>query len=186
MAFVNTRTARGTPADADTLGSYAALVNWARDAGVLAPSAAEQLHASARRRPAEAARALARACGLREALHDLFTDVAAGGVPPARRLSDLATHLAPAYGTARLVPSDGRLEWAPGPVTGLESVARELARAAARLVTSPSLARVRACAADDCRWWFVDDTRNHSRRWCEMKTCGNRAKLRRFRAREVR
>jgi len=63
-------------------------------------------------------------------------------------------------------------------------VTHELARAAARLVESTTLSRVRACAADDCKWWFVDDTKNHSRRWCEMKTCGNRAKLRRYRERQ--
>ncbi|MGE3889659.1 MAG: CGNR zinc finger domain-containing protein, partial [Vicinamibacterales bacterium] len=40
----------------------------------------------------------------------------------------------------------------------------------------------RACAAQDCRWWFVDETKNRSRRWCDMKICGNREKLRRFRA----
>jgi predicted RNA-binding Zn ribbon-like protein len=59
----------------------------------------------------------------------------------------------------------------------------DAARGAARLLTSPLLGRVRACAAADCGWWFLDDTKNASRRWCDMKICGNRDKVRRFRAR---
>jgi len=40
------------------------------------------------------------------------------------------------------------------------------------------------CAADDCAWVFLDTSKNHSRRWCDMKACGNRAKARRFNARQ--
>jgi predicted RNA-binding Zn ribbon-like protein len=36
------------------------------------------------------------------------------------------------------------------------------------------------CAADDCGWLFLDRSRNHARRWCDMKVCGNNAKARRF------
>jgi predicted RNA-binding Zn ribbon-like protein len=39
---------------------------------------------------------------------------------------------------------------------------------------------VRACGADTCRWLFLDTSRNHTRRWCDMKVCGNRMKARRF------
>jgi predicted RNA-binding Zn ribbon-like protein len=79
------------------------------------------------------------------------------------------------------VPHDGALQWAASAEDDLERVLWEIGRAAGRLVVSPRLARVRACAASDCGWWFVDDTKNRSRRWCDMKLCGNREKLRRFR-----
>ena len=55
-----------------------------------------------------------------------------------------------------------------------------------RLVTSARLGRVRACAALDCGWWFLDDTKNASRRWCDMKICGNRQKVRSYRERHHR
>jgi predicted RNA-binding Zn ribbon-like protein len=58
-----------------------------------------------------------------------------------------------------------------------------LAQSAAELVTSGTLARVSACGVDTCRWLFLDTSRNHSRRWCDMKICGNRMKARRFHAR---
>ena len=184
MGFVNTLSGRGTSAPKEGLGSYVALVDWARGAGVLTASAAADLRRGAESRPREADRALTDALDLREQLHALFSAVAQGKSPAAPLLVTLADHLGAGFAQARLVFQEGRLQWAPGPVAVLEDITREVARAAARLVGSGSLAKVRACAAEDCRWWFVDDTKNHSRRWCEMKTCGNRAKLRRFRARQ--
>jgi predicted RNA-binding Zn ribbon-like protein len=184
MAFVNTLSSRGAAAPKEGLVSYAALVEWARGAGIVSSGAAAELRREAEAHPREAERVVGGARDLRETLHALFSAVAQDKAPAASILAALAGHLGAGYAQARLVFQDGTLQWAPGPVAALEDVSREVARAAARLVGSGSLARVRACAADDCRWWFVDDTRNHSRRWCEMKTCGNRAKLRRFRARQ--
>ena len=46
-------------------------------------------------------------------------------------------------------------------------------------VASERLGRIRECASADCTWLFVDESRNHSRRWCEMRACGNRMKARR-------
>jgi predicted RNA-binding Zn ribbon-like protein len=43
--------------------------------------------------------------------------------------------------------------------------------------------RLKACRAEDCRWAFLDDAKNHSRAWCSMKVCGNRAKARAYRER---
>jgi predicted RNA-binding Zn ribbon-like protein len=56
-------------------------------------------------------------------------------------------------------------------------------RAAAELLTSPERALVKRCASDTCLWLFLDRTKNHARRWCDMKVCGNRAKVRRHRKR---
>jgi predicted RNA-binding Zn ribbon-like protein len=184
MGFVNTLTGRGTAAPGEKLVSYEALLEWARAAGVVSGPVAVELRRAAEAHPAEAGRVLASARALRETLHAVFSAVTHGKSPAGPVLGDLAEHLGAGYGQARLVYQAGALQWAPGPVARLADLTHELARAAARLVESSTLARVRACAADDCRWWFVDDTRNHSRRWCEMKTCGNRAKLRRYRERQ--
>jgi predicted RNA-binding Zn ribbon-like protein len=54
-----------------------------------------------------------------------------------------------------------------------------LARAAGDLLTGPELARVRRCGSATCASMFLDTSRNGSRRWCDMETCGNRAKARR-------
>ncbi len=55
--------------------------------------------------------------------------------------------------------------------------------AAARLADAGQWTRVKLCAAETCRWAFVDESRNRSRAWCSMEVCGNRAKARAFRRR---
>ena len=60
-----------------------------------------------------------------------------------------------------------------------------IARSAAELLVSSDRALVKEGASDDCLWLFLDGTKNHKRRWCEMKTCGNRAKVRKHRRRSA-
>ncbi len=57
-----------------------------------------------------------------------------------------------------------------------------LARATERLLTTDAIAQVHACHSPTCRWLFLDTSKNHRRRWCDMKLCGNRMKARRFQA----
>lgn len=60
---------------------------------------------------------------------------------------------------------------------GFEAVMASVATSAAEILTDPNrFARVRSCAADGCGWMFLDDSRGGNRRWCSMRTCGNRAK----------
>jgi predicted RNA-binding Zn ribbon-like protein len=61
-----------------------------------------------------------------------------------------------------------------------------LARLAEPLVTELTAGhpeRIRVCASDTCQWIFYDASRTSRRRWCDMATCGNRAKAARHRAR---
>ena len=58
-----------------------------------------------------------------------------------------------------------------------------LAQSVSELLLSDHAAHVRTCAVNTCRWLFLDTSKNHTRRWCNMKVCGNRMKARRFQAR---
>jgi predicted RNA-binding Zn ribbon-like protein len=58
-----------------------------------------------------------------------------------------------------------------------------LTQSVSDILLSPDAARVKTCAVDTCRWLFLDTSKNHTRRWCNMKVCGNRMKARRFQAR---
>jgi predicted RNA-binding Zn ribbon-like protein len=58
-----------------------------------------------------------------------------------------------------------------------------LSQSVSDILLSPDAVRVRTCAVDTCRWLFLDTSKNHTRRWCNMKVCGNRMKARRFQAR---
>jgi predicted RNA-binding Zn ribbon-like protein len=57
-----------------------------------------------------------------------------------------------------------------------------LAQSALDLLLAEDTPRLHACASDTCRWLFLDTSKNRTRRWCDMKTCGNRAKARRYNA----
>ena len=52
-----------------------------------------------------------------------------------------------------------------------------------RFLSEADLTRLRRCAAEGCGWFFLDTTRNHSRRWCDTRDCGNRIRVRRYAAR---
>lgn len=52
-----------------------------------------------------------------------------------------------------------------------------------RAIATGETGRFRICANDGCRWVFEDTSRAGRRRWCDMSSCGNRAKVRRFRSR---
>ena len=54
----------------------------------------------------------------------------------------------------------------------------------AEAMSDGSWARVKACRADDCHWAFYDFSRNRSGTWCDMAVCGNREKVRAYRARK--
>jgi predicted RNA-binding Zn ribbon-like protein len=181
LAFVNTLSSRPTPAPVERLTSYDALIDWAREHHLVSAAAAERLLAEARRHPHQASAVLSRAKDFREALNAVALSVAQHKPPSPAALATISDRLADAYTHGRLVPHDGALQWISSAEDDLDRVLWEISRAAGRLVMSPRLSRVRSCAAGDCGWWFVDDTKNHSRRWCDMKLCGNREKVRRFR-----
>jgi predicted RNA-binding Zn ribbon-like protein len=184
LAFINTLSARPTEAPIERLDSYEALAVWAREQHLVSAAAADRLIAQSRRHPHQAAAVLSRAKDFREALNGLAEAVDAGRQPPADVLHTISQCLAAAYANGRLVPHEGTLQWIASAEDDLERVVWEIGRAAGRLVISERLGRLRACAASDCGWWFTDDTKNRSRRWCDMKSCGNREKVRRHRAKK--
>jgi len=161
-----------------------AYLEWCRLAGLLEAGAARALARRARAQPAEAARALARARALREALYGVF--LGAVGEPTPASPADLElvnAELARAFAHARLVPTERGLRWGWAEAQGFELPLWKLARAAAELLTSDELALVKRCASSTCLWLFLDRTKNHARRWCDMKVCGNRDKVQRHRDR---
>ena len=69
---------------------------------------------------------------------------------------------------------------------GAEKIFYAIVKSAAELMATGRWRAVRECASDTCTWMFLDTSKNHSRRWCEMARCGNRDKVHRFRARSRR
>lgn len=175
LDFVNTfnrRTGRN-----ERLTDFDELLLWAAAAGELDEQDVRDLRYGALADPAAAAAALAAAIELREALARLFA-AAPGG--DAQALAVLNGFLERAPERRRLVPEAAGYAWRIEQADAdLERPLWQVLWDAAALLTSERLPRVRACAAADCGWLFLDETRNRSRRWCSMEDCGNRAKARR-------
>jgi predicted RNA-binding Zn ribbon-like protein len=189
LDFANTLDDRPAPYPAERLQSYADLLAFTRATASLPDDLIGALTDEATCQPAEASMALARAIAVREAVYRLGAALAAGQPAPPDDLTALNRALAEALSRTRLVGQPDRSAaghfgwgWIGDPIS-LDAPLWPIVRSIADLLTSPMLPSLRRCAADACDWLFLDGSRNGSRRWCSMKTCGNRAKARRHYAR---
>jgi predicted RNA-binding Zn ribbon-like protein len=156
----------GSP-DSEALHSYDDLVRWDRRMGLLDDAQARRLSATAGRHPRLASAAFDRARRLREDAYDTFEAIASDRRPPADSVDRLQAAAAEALSHASLV-ADHELDlaWWPAAHAGLE------------LLLRGPLDRVKGCGG--CRYLFVDETKNRSRRWCSMDDCGTREKMRTY------
>lgn len=180
LDFTNTVGGRRPGYEREYLNSYADLVAWSQHASLVTATEAQQLIAEATRQPAKATRVIEQAILLREAIYRIFSAVAAGGSPEAADLTILNKVLAEALAHLQITPAGDGFSWTwRGKAEALDSMLWPIARSAGELLTSADLPRVNMCAGDNCGWLFLDTSRNRSRRWCDMRDCGNRAKARR-------
>lgn len=182
--FVNTVSARGD-GDEESLAEYADLLAWSRHTGILADVVAAHLGAEAARQPEQAAGVLAQARLLRETLYRVLAAKIADEAPAPDDLAELNDALVHALTHLQLAADSAGYRWTWESVPdALDQMLWPIAHSAAELLTSGELAHVRRCAGDHCGWLFVDRSKNHSRRWCDMGDCGNVAKVRRYRRRQ--
>jgi predicted RNA-binding Zn ribbon-like protein len=180
LDFVNTVSSRPTAERLDRLSDYPHLVVFGEETGVLRRPLSDSLYRIAGEVPGHGETALQQAVRLREALFDIFSAVAEHRAIPSNALALLNFAVQESAAHSRIVHTNQRfvVEWV-GMDSYLDSLLWPIARAAADLLTSHELANLRICASDDCAWLFLDQTKNHRRRWCDMRTCGNRVKARR-------
>ena len=163
----------------ELLNSYDDLVQWGQEAGILSEDEAVQLRAEATRHPEEAESVRQQAITLREAMYRIFYARLHDVSPEEGDLATLNAMLARAMTKASIHSSGNGFAWDWNSDTvELERINWPIARSAAELLTTEELESVRMCAAEDCGWLFLDTSKNHTRRWCDMKSCGNRAKAR--------
>lgn len=174
----------------ERLRDFESLTAWASGAGLLSSDEARRLQ-----RPPPSAedrdRTFEAALHLRRLLRHLFMTLATdGALPEGEELEAFNRLLRRASASLEIASGEGsgsgavaRWQWrVNGDVSG-ERIVWEVARSAAKLLTSDEAMAIRVCPGEDCGWLFVDRSRNGLRRWCQMKTCGTRAKNRRRAAR---
>lgn len=183
--FVNTVSAWNVAQPADYLTDLDDFLEWCEQHGLLWKRAAAHFTAAPAR---DKAAAFAEVRKLRDSLHAVFAARAAAKPLPQDRLDHLNELIRQTVAWRRVAAdeaSGGRdicCVWdfhdapaiaALGPVTWL----------AADFLERGDMDRLKACPGEQCGWLFVDASRNRSRHWCSMKTCGNTAKVKRFRQR---
>jgi predicted RNA-binding Zn ribbon-like protein len=181
LDFTNTVEDRPVEKRRDLLTAYRDLVEWGVQAMLLDEEQAQRLLTMAAQDHQAAGEALLRAIRVRETLYRIFFAVAQEEQPSQADMQTLNEVLSEAMAHLRIEMSDEEFVWQwNGLDRQLDSVLWPVLRAAGELLTSEQHAFVRVCLADDCQWLFLDASKNHTRRWCSMKGCGNRAKARRF------
>ncbi len=189
LDFANTADYHASEHPQELLTCYEDLVAWSQHVGLLSKPTAQRLLLQASQRPADAATVLEQAIELRETIYRIFAATAHRERPRQDDLARLSVQAGHAFKQSQIVESNGGFRWKPlADVDALDQMLYPIARSAADLLTSHELGRVRQCAdvLDGCGYLFVDTTRNRSRRWCDMRDCGNRAKARRFLERQRR
>ncbi len=188
LDFANTADWHDNERPDELLTSYPDLVAWSRHAGILSEERSARLVARAQGSAEAASAVLSRAITLREAIFRLFSAVIGGQSPDPRDLNTLNAEVSAALSRMRVTHELEGFGWDWAEEDALDQMLWPIAKSAADLLTSPEVSRVRKCLGFPCGWLFMDTTRNQSRRWCDMKSCGNRAKARRHyqRKREAR
>jgi predicted RNA-binding Zn ribbon-like protein len=165
----------------ELLASYDDLLRFSTQSGLLTSKQIRQILRSATE--SAAAEALAACRELREAAAEILYAAVDDRIPAASQIKTVERHFKEAREHQKLAWSGSRLVWEwPASETGAELPLWMLSQSTARLLISEEMRRLRACEKLDCRWLFLDTSKNHTRRWCDMKICGNRMKARRFKA----
>ena len=187
LEFANTVEWRATDHPEDHINNYDELVSWARQVRVITEPESQDLLRKATRHPETSRATYKRAISLREAIYRIFSAVVADKQPEIDDLDSFNASLSDAFVHLRIANIEKRFtwEWATD-VHAIDHMLWPVVRSAGSLLTSKEFDRLGECADDlGCRSLFYDISRNKSRRWCDMKSCGNRNKARQFYKRKI-
>lgn len=174
LDFVNTVADTGKTRVGDKIATWSALRAWARGSTLLSPAE----HTAFLLDPAlDDEAGLAELHVLRETAHEALLGLGGVGQPAMARLEEAIRE---ALGRSLFQIVGGHLRWRPDPRAS-RRWHDALALGFEELLRGEDVARLRQCGR--CTWLFIDRGRGAGRRWCDMRTCGNRAKAEAFRCR---
>ena len=177
LDFVNTELIRDG-ARVDLLGGFDDLLAWSAAARIAGAGQVREMASPWSGRP-DAARTFERALRFRKTLRAMAARLASGaGSVPRAALDAINDVLRERVGDLAVVRTkDGYDTRFLARWSGPEQVLVPIAESAAGLLSNGDLALVRKCENPACILYFYDTTKNHGRRWCSMRACGNRAKV---------
>ena len=181
LDFVNTVNSRVHP-EHEYLMDYAALVNWANMVGILFPAQTRQLQKQAAHAGRQANAALKQALKYRELLYRIFLGVTRGAESGKKDMQAFVTAYGEGISQSRLTKHDDHYAVTWKAEEALDALLWPVLHSAGELLLHGDLDHVKECAG--CGWLFLDTSKNQSRRWCSMNTCGARDKMRRYHKRK--
>ena len=183
--FTNTSSGRGSPARQEHLRDFDTLMQWVEHARVMPPSDCAYARAELTGHPRRSRRIFERALEMRELIWMIGTALAEQRPVSGKLLQSLSATHAENLGHAEMKMRLGSYIWVWDPRRDIQAaILGPITLSALTLVMEKDLLRTRRCAGQDCGWLFFDTTKNNRRRWCDMRVCGNRAKVRAIRDRQ--
>jgi predicted RNA-binding Zn ribbon-like protein len=183
--FANTSSGRGSPSCQEHLRDFDTLMQWVEHARVLPPSDCGYARAELAGHPRRSRRIFLRAIEMRELIWTIGTALADQRPVPGQLLALLSAAHAENLGHAEMKMRLGSYIWVWDPHRDIQAaILGPITLSALTLLMEKDLLRTRRCAGQECGWLFFDTTKNNRRRWCEMRVCGNRAKVRATRERQ--
>ncbi len=185
LDFLNTADWHGSPREIELLAGYGEFIAWAAAVRIATRPEGAALLRSAQQEPAKAEYAVREAIQLREDMFAIFRPLALGENPGSDVLDEWTSIYRDWLGATRLVPARNAMHrvWNGAP-SDLKRLLLPIVLSTEELLVHGPLDRIRICGMEDCGWMFLDRSRAGRRAWCNMKTCGNRAKARRFYSRQ--
>jgi predicted RNA-binding Zn ribbon-like protein len=182
LSFANTADWHASAQPVEGLKRYWDLLNWAFTTGVISREKANRLALIADQSPDVAEGVLRDGVELREAIYRIFSAIANQRSVDQGDIRVLNRFMQTSYPFLQIVDLDDgfQLSWGQS-IEALDQILWPVIHSAVKLLTSDQLERIGQCADDrGCGWLFYDTSRNRSRRWCSMESCGNRAKAQRY------
>jgi len=184
LGYVNTLMWRGSEPPTETLHEFGELLAWLEKSAGVAPAALQPLRAWAREHPKKAGGLFEESIALREALFRIFGAIAAGEPVRDADFAALRDSVAEAPARRQIARADGAYAWRLDALRpSVPGLLAPVLWSAGDLMLKSGEHRIRRCANAKCLWLFVDASKSGTRRWCDMSSCGNRAKAQRHYAR---
>jgi len=169
----------------DKLESFTDLVDWGKNTGILNEGSAKKIILFASQNEKAAKRIHQKALTLRESIYRIFLCLTEKIEIPQEDIDLLNNECTAARDKQKLFFQSNKFVWNFEPCNvDPESIIWHIALSAAELLISEQLNRIKQCPGDNCGWLFLDTSKNGSRQWCDMKVCGNLAKVRRYREKQ--
>jgi predicted RNA-binding Zn ribbon-like protein len=170
----------------DKLESFEDLIDWGKEIGFLNEASVKKINLFASQNEKAVKKIFQRAVALRESIYKIFISLTENKEPSHEDIDLLNSECAAAREKQKLYYDSNKFKWNfELQDTEQESIIWYVSLSAVELLVSEQLKRVKQCPGDNCGWLFLDSSKNGSRQWCDMKDCGNVAKVRRYRERQT-